>query len=203
MATELSHHELRAIQTHISNENDLQKFLAKGMESEGWSVEREAKPVSGQVRADIVGKHLMGPRLGIECKYMSGGASCIGKAIRQIEEKYAGRQFDEFGEVDYWAVAIYGSELEAGELDYDEWDYDEHFYHRECGRRQATAKVAKRLVNGLGVGWTTVYEDRIRAEFAPSPTGVKLPLFSTAGEDMHKFWSEVDYDALDRLVYFK
>jgi Holliday junction resolvase len=177
---------LKSARGEIDCEDDLQAWIERGMESNGWTVLREVKARNSNYRADIVAKHKDIGVIGIECKHVTGGSIVAGEATRQIIEKYAGKKFFQW-EVDAWGVCLFGREYRPKNMILDR-------RQREARRQIATTK---RILNGLGIGYVTTAEDWIMMQFLPSGRSVHIPLF---GVDSDIETEEVDFNRIMELI---
>ena len=177
---------LEQARDEIDCEDDLQAWMERGMESNGWTVLREVKARNSNYRADIVAKHEDIGVVGIECKYVTGGSIVAGHASRQIIEKYAGKKFFQWN-VDAWGVCLFGREYRPKQMVYEK-------RQREARRQIATTK---RILNGLGIGYVTTDNDWLMMQFLPSGRDVHIPLF---GVDSDLETEGVDTDRIRELI---
>jgi len=182
----------------IESEKGYKNYLEKNMEREGWKVEREVKPDGSEVRADIIAKHRDIGRIGIECKYMTGGSTVIAEAFRQLENNYAGKTFGG-QKIDAWGVGIYGRYFSYHSPDVDDYD-QEKWYHSAMGGRTARIGQAKRVINGLGVGWVTSHSNRVFLEFCPSGKEYYIPLFGLDENLTRKYADATDFTAIREKI---
>lgn len=195
--TRVSEEGLRRIRDNISCEADYQRFLEIGMEQSGWDVIREMSPDHSDYQADIVAKQPDVGWVGIECKYMTGGPSIVGEAVKQVCEKYADRKY--LGtRIDTWGIAMFGRAFSHKGPQREDFERERWYTSRVASRRTRHATAA-RIVNSLGLGWVTGYSDRVLMNFSPSPTAVKIPLFAI-GEDMPgRYYEELDMKRISEL----
>lgn len=187
---------LRQKKSEISSEDELQEYLKWGMESNGWTVIREAKPRNSDYKADIIaGREDIG-WIGIECKYVTGGPVVAGKAARQVFDKYADEKFIN-RKISAWGVCLYGHRFsEPNRVDFDE----EHHYENAYNAYRHNVETTKRIMNGLGLGWTTVSQDRVFLEFLPSGSDLKVPLFKIGSDFRSKYSDETDMKRIEELA---
>jgi len=184
--------DLEALRCEISSEDDLQHYISTGMEQNGWTALREVKTAFDSYRADIIGhKDGIGP-IGIECKYVSGGAIVAAEAARQIIDKYAGQKFVNW-RVDMWAVCLYGRAFRPDVEKSTDSDY-------RRGLDKGSISTSKRILNGLGIGFTTGYANRVNVQFLPSVRGVQIPLFQTDGDMPDRFIEDFDRKRVLELI---
>jgi len=167
------------MRAEIESEDDLQGYIATGMERNGWTALREVNTSFNNYRADIIGHREDIGTVGIECKYVTGGPVVAAEAARQVIDKYAGQKFLKW-RVDMWGVCLYGRSFRPREdksLSNDEADSD---YRR--GLDSGVIHASKRILNGLGIGFVTANSTRVLMEFLPSGNDVKIPLFQTNAE---------------------
>lgn len=168
-----SRHELKAIRESIECEEDLQKYLKAGLESQGWDVIRERTPDRSNLRVDLVAIHAEYGKIGIETKYRTDGsfASHVSAAIRQIME-YSSKKY--FGnEIKLWSIGIYDNRIDYIESVDD--DNEVRWYRDKMHREQ---EVAQRMVNGFGIGWIDLMGDRVVNEYAADTPTYRIPLFT-------------------------
>jgi len=189
---------LQRLKRDISSEDDLQQYLERGMESNGWTVLREVQPRNSDYRADIVaGRDDIG-WFGIECKYVTGGPVVAAKAARQVLNKYAGEKFLN-RKVVAWGVCLYGHRFTENTADRDDFeDVADYRYH--CAALRTQKSVTQRIMNGLGIGWTTVSSGRVMLEFLPSHAGTRVPLFQVDGNMPSRYAEKVDMERIEQLV---
>ena len=192
MSSQSENVDLSALRSDISSEDDLQHYIATGMEQNGWTALREVKTAFDNYRADIIGHKDCIGAIGIECKYVTGGPIVAAEAARQIIDKYAGRKFVNW-RVDMWAVCLYGRAFKPA----DERNTDSE-YRR--GLDRGSISTSKRILNGLGVGFTTGYADRVNIEFLPSGRGVQIPLFQAEGDMPDRFSEQFDRQRVLELI---
>jgi len=184
--------DLAALRNEISSEDDLQHYIAAGMEQNGWTALREVTTAFGNHRADIIGHKDDIGTVGIECKYVTGGPIVAAEAARQIIDKYAGEKFINW-RVDMWAVCLYGRAFRPASERPTESE------HRR-GLDRGTIYTSKRILNGLGIGFTTSYADRVQIEFLPSGQGVQIPLFQNDGEMPETYTENFDRTRVMELI---
>ena len=93
------------------DEDDLQRWLAKQFDDNGWYVERELESQSSEGRADIVAKHDEYGWFGVETKFFDNtGGAAFADAHHQIVKKYRNERF--LGEdILAWSVCAYFPEM--------------------------------------------------------------------------------------------
>ncbi len=189
---------LQRLKNGIDCEEDLQEYLEAGMESNGWTVLREVKPKSSEYRADIVASRDDIGWVGIECKYVTGGPVVAAKAARQVFDKYADEKYLNT-KVSAWGVCLYGHRFAEHTRDRDYYDRDRYYYCEET-RRSTYQSVTQRILNGFGLGWTTIVGDRVLLEFLPSEPSVTVPLFQIDGTLPDRYHDEVDMNRIEQFV---
>lgn len=172
--TTLSRHELMAVRDSIDCEEDLQKYLEAGMLTEGWDVIREMNPDNSNKRVDLVGIHPQYGRIGVETKYQNNGSfgSHVAEGIRQIlgysKHRYLGE------EIDLWAIGIHGSKFKF----IQERIRDDEEKRRRLRELFWKLHTQQRVVNGFGIGWLNLSNDRVVVEFAADTPTYRIPLFT-------------------------
>jgi len=190
---ELNHRDGRMTVSYppeISSEDDLQAYIAEGMDQNGWTTIREAKTAFDDYRADIIGYRDDIGAVGIECKYVTGGPVVVAEAARQIINKYAGQKFLKW-RVDMWGVCLYGrafrpSTAKAGDTG------------QRCDYEQIA--TSKRILNGLGIGFATAHDSRVMLEFLPTGSDVKIPLFHAEREITDRYSEDFDRQRVLELI---
>lgn len=188
---------LQRLKRDISCEDDLQQYLERGMESNGWTVLREVQPRNSDCRADIVASRDDIGWFGIECKYVTGGPVVAAKAARQVLNKYAGEKFLN-RKVVAWGVCLYGNRFSEATANRDDFE-DAVNYENYCRTRRNQKYVTQRILNGLGIGWTTVASGRVLLEFLPSGPS-RVPLFQVDGDMPSRYAENVDMERIEQLV---
>lgn len=189
----------------IESEQELQDFLQRGMESNDWTVLREATVATvdnSSYKADIVAQHDAIGWVGIECKYVTGGPVIAAKAARQIFEKYADKKFINH-RVTAWGVCLYGNRFKQPDPDADTFttaDEYEAVYQKQRTRCRQIQATTQRILNGFGLGWVTITQSRILMEFLPSGADVQVPLFQTNGDIPQRRWDDFDMDRVEELA---
>ena len=184
--------DLATLRREISSEDDLQHYVAAGMEQNGWTALREVKTAFDSYRADIIGHKADVGAIGIECKYVTGGPIVAAEAVRQIIKKYAGRKFVNW-RVDMWGVCLYGRAFRPVHQKSSE-------HERRHDADKATISTAERIINGLGIGFTTVHSDRVSVQFLPSGRSVHIPLFQVDGNMPDTLTDEFDRQRVLELI---
>jgi len=175
----------------ISCEDDLQAYIAKGMDQNGWTAIREAKTAFDDYRADIIGHRDDIGTVGIECKYVTGGPVVVANAARQIINKYAGRKFLKW-RADMWGVCLYGRAFQPSGTAPNN--------SAEQRRRRVEIYTSKRILNGLGIGFVTAHDSRVMMEFLPTGSDVKVPLFQVDGNTLDRYSEGFDRDRVLELI---
>ena len=189
---------LQRLKRDISSEDDLQQYLERGMESNGWTVLREVQPRNSDYRADIVaGRDDIG-WIGIECKFVTGGPVVAAKAARQVLNKYADEKFLN-KKVVPWGICLYGQEYSEFNRDIDEYPNERLYYGAK--RKYGTHKhVTQRIINGLGLGWVSIEGSRVLLEFLPTGPEEQIPLFSIGRDMPDKYTERLDMERIKELV---
>jgi len=148
----------------FSEEKDFQNYLAKSMRSCGWQVELESIPERCQTwdnphRADLIcSRRHQGSvfRLGLELKFFKShrqGAE-LGKAIKQVGQKYRHRKFKCPTTGDYSSFDLFGLVI---------------FFNNkyELDDTRGLEDFACGLLNEFGLGFGAVKEDskRVTVQF--------------------------------------
>jgi len=190
---------LKQAREEIDCEDDLQAWMERGMESNGWTVLREVTARNNNVRADIIAKHDQIGAIGIECKYVTGGPIVAGAACRQICRRYANERFFQW-DIDAWGICLFGGSYEPRSmLDKNSFDNEEH--HRNKKRTDmVTVNTTKRIVNGIGIGFVTTERDRIVMQFLPTGRENHIPLFSVDNSIPPSHYRMSDIDRISNLV---
>jgi len=184
--------DLATLRSEISSEDDLQQYIAAGMEQNGWTALREVKTAFDNYRADIIGHKDGIGAIGIECKRVTGGPVVVAEAARQIIDKYAGRKFVNW-RVDMWAVCLYGRAFRPA----DERPTESHCRHEVD---KSVIYTSERILNGLGIGFTTAHSDRVSVQFLPSGRSVHIPLFQVDGDMPDTLTDEFDRQRVLELI---
>lgn len=184
--------DLATLRSEISSEDDLQHYIAAGMEQNGWTALREVKTAFDSYRADIIGYKEDIGAIGIECKYVTGGPIVAAEAARQIIEKYASRKFVNW-RVDMWGVCLYGRAFRPDDQKSLESEY-------RYGVDQGSISTAERILNGLGIGFTTAHSDRVSVQFLPSGRSVHIPLFQIDGNMPDTLTDDFDRQRVLELI---
>jgi len=184
--------DLSKMRSGIGCEDDLQEYIATGMKRNGWTALREVNTSFNDYRADIIGHRNDIGTVGIECKYVTGGPIVAAEAARQIIERYAGEKFVKW-RVDMWGVCLFGRAFSPS----DNRDTDSRY---RDGIDRGEIAACKRILNGLGIGFTTGYADRVMIEFLPSGGDVKIPLFQIDGEISPRYAEKFDRNRVLELI---
>lgn len=176
----------------IESESDLQQYIARGMEQNGWTALREVDTSFDDYTADIIGHRDDIGTIGIECKYVTGGPVVAAKAARQIVDKYAGQKFVKW-HVDMWAVCLYGRAFRPREQRQTDSEWRNGF-------DKGTVSATQRILNGFGIGFTTVQQSRVFLEFLPSGGDVRIPLFQADGDMPAKYSEKFDRERALELI---
>lgn len=190
---------LKSARSEIDCEDDLQAWIERGMESNGWTVLREVTARHSNYRADIVAKRKdIGP-IGIECKYVTGGPTVASKAASQICNRYASEKFFQW-DIDMWAVCLFGRAHRPQELkpDRSEYEKERHYENRRTTERVKIYTV-QRMLNGLGIGYVNASANKICLEFAPSTPELRIPLF-TVGDDFRDDYIKTNVEKIQNLI---
>jgi len=167
--------------TKIECEDDLQSWMERGMESNGWTALREVTARHSDCRADIVAKKDGIATVGIECKYVTGGPVVAAEAARQIFNKYSSEKFFQW-DIDIWGVCLFGREFRPMSMKMDKEDYDkDRSYHVSKTTDRVKSFTIQRMLNGLGVGMIDPSHDLVCMEFAPNNPECRIPLFAVDG----------------------
>ena len=190
---------LKQAREEIDCEDDLQAWMERGMESNGWTVLREVTARHKNVRADIIAKHDEIGAIGIECKYVTGGPVVAGHAASQVCNNYAGEKFFQW-DIDAWGICLFGASFEPRSMiDKGEFDNEEHYLN--CIRtKRNVAYTTQRVVNGLGIGFVTTNKDRLVMQFLPTGRENHIPLFSVDNSIPPDYFRESDIERISKLV---
>ena len=177
----------------LSNEDELQIYLKKQFERQGWTVMREMNPDQSNLRVDLLLNHDTFGRIGIETKYVqkTDGDIILAEGHKQITCRYWHKPYQ--GEkILLWALCPY---LEG------EYENDKSSHHRTLLKRRHQA--AGSFCNQYGIGYLQLSTNHTSINYAAHVPKLRIPAFPVEGEIPYRSYRTVDIKSIRDSVATK
>jgi len=172
----------------MSSESELQEWLEKFFERNGWTAIREVTPHNSQKRADLIVSHDDYGWFGIETKYMHGdGGRKLAEAHHQITRRYRGRKYIN-QRIDYWAICPYW------------WGINSPDYVSKHKTQQQRATYTREFFGRHGIGYIDLDRWQFLIDYAYSKPWAKVPV---GGDYIDQYYDDVDIEKIDDSIQSK
>lgn len=174
----------------LENEDELQQWLAAGLESNGWDVIREASPDHSNYRVDLLCIHPKFGRVGIETKYVrpGEGGKKIARAHQQITQQYWNKKY--WGDkILLWAICPY---FARAHLD----DPGQYSLMKSSGKN----KFTREFFGHYGIGHLNPTKGENLICYNYSTNERKIPAFSAGGSLRLSRYEQVDIEEIRESV---
>lgn len=174
----------------LDNEDELQQWLVKGFESNGWDAIREVSPDNSNYRVDLLCIHPKFGRVGIETKYVrpGEGGKKIAQAHQQITQQYWNKKY--WGDkILLWALCPY---FARAHLD----DPDRYNRTKSSERSQFT----REFFAHYGIGCLNPSKGYNLISYNHSVNERKIPAFSVNDDIPWRYYESADIEELRESV---